>query len=387
MDELLSNYRLSIKDCEEIKLIASKLQPYKDLEFIVNIDTAKKLPYHPQPYKVNNKSTCYSVHNGQTKLLMNEIVAIINTLLINPNLEHIVYAGAAVGSHIWALVKFFPNLKFYLYDTAQFDKDLRKLKNVQIFEEYFTHETAHKWKIDNVMFISDIRTGSVGEVEGTDEIFEKCIQEDMELQKQLVLIMNPCASLLKCRFPFINNPDTLNDGILNDDKIIDVNTVYFEGEFLYQPFSRANSTESRLYVVKDAKMRNYSAKDYEQVYFYINTILREWYMSDIDTKLLNTIRAKTELKNICNCYDCSIMIKIFETYCSLNPQMMLNIVNCINILYDATHQRIPAPHGHIGLMVEYRPYLLTAQDQIKFNRDKKEKIWSSHPIPSSKKYR
>ena len=95
------------------------------------------------------------LHLGQRKLLTSEIEFL--SLYCNPG-DHVVYAGAAPGTHINFLSEMlFPSLTFDLVDPAKFDAT--ETDRIRIFREFFNDAIASKYCGGNqdVIFISDIR--------------------------------------------------------------------------------------------------------------------------------------------------------------------------------------------------------------------------------------
>ena len=131
-----------------------------------------------------------SVHWGQRKLLMSEIAFLV--YFWDPKeVPHpiVVYAGAACGDHIPLLPDLFPQIKeFHLYDPEPFSID--PTDKLRLYSQLFTVDTAKEWSgRDDVLFISDIRTGDYTKMTSSDN--EKAIIEDMELQKRCVEIIQP----------------------------------------------------------------------------------------------------------------------------------------------------------------------------------------------------
>jgi hypothetical protein len=181
--------------------------------------------------------------------------------LYNNNEEKIfIYIGSAAGHHIVLLSLLYPDIKFLLYDPAEFA--IKETNQIKIFNQYFTYDTANSLKkYKNSLFCSDIRR----------EENNKMIIEDMKFQSDCVKIIQPHASMLKFRalFPKIqqeNHPDN--------------NFIYLDGDLYMQQYAPVHSTELRLISQKhktNYKDTLYDIYNIESTCFYFNQVVRQEY--------------------------------------------------------------------------------------------------------------
>lgn len=184
---------------------------------------------------------------GQRKLFFNELefYTSLSSSFLKSKKEKakkgvtVVYAGAASGIHSTLIAELFPEWQFHYYDTNAFSEDLKKYKNIHIYNQYFTEKEAlsflrsfspsfspngekkkdEKEKEGKLIFLSDIRSGT----------FEDAVDRDMAMQRKWVEIMKPDACMLKFRLPW--RPGK---------------TTYFKGDIYTQPRIGPTSTEMRL---------------------------------------------------------------------------------------------------------------------------------------------
>lgn len=255
------------------------------------------------PYRRREKDFKPTIHIGQRKLLLNEILFLTNYGHLS---DIVVYAGAAPGIHINYLASLFPNHTFHLWDPNPFDDSLchkdhkdNKLKynkKIKIYNEYFTNDTAKIYKNDNVIFWSDIRT--VG-----DNI-ENDVVENMKMQAKWHKKTNAVMSMLKFRLPYVV-PSDLPEGI-DSSKETDQNSyTYLDGEIQLQVWAPQTSTETRLIVKRGCGKKNYDPKEYESRMFRFNNITRIWqsFPHTVSTDLVDY------------CFDCRAEIYILAKYC------------------------------------------------------------------------
>ena len=87
---------------------------------------------------------------------------------------------------------------------------------------------------------------------------------------------------------------------------------------------------------RGAKIRNFDPIAYENYYFWLNNIVREWGMFDhgIGTKLVD---------GLCGCFDCARSVQIIQEYVN---QYGGNVVDLMNRMVKATDQVLSKePHG------------------------------------------
>jgi pimeloyl-ACP methyl ester carboxylesterase len=180
---------------------------------------------------------------GQRKLLLMEL-EFITTHAVQK--DTIVYAGAAPGTHLPYLFHLTKelNLTWELYDIRCLDtcvldaaratvSSSSGLSNIRIhvgpskghFDEtkanHYHQKLQDGLKTQSILFISDVRTSEQ----------EDDIHSDMLMQMDWVRLMCPRASLLKFRLPWTPG-----------------STPYLMGRCLLQPYTKKNSTETRLLV-------------------------------------------------------------------------------------------------------------------------------------------
>jgi len=237
-------------------------------------------------YYRRNKEDKKAIHFGQRKLLLSEIWFLINyvekakfsnvssignDIKITP---HVVYAGAADGTHIAILSELFPNITFHLYDPRKFR--IKSTDKIFIYNQYFTNKDASYWKDqqkinNNIFFISDIRTADYRTM--SPEINEETIISDNRLQEKWVKIIKPVAAFCKYRPPY---PITAKYKTFK----------YLDGLIFKQPWAPQTSTETRL-LIKTQENNRIAEKDYDtELYqdqmFYHNTVIREQFRYSAD---------------------------------------------------------------------------------------------------------
>jgi len=237
-----------------------------------NIFLKNSSPETPYKRRVGEKKE--AIHWGQRKLHICEqyfITSEANKLGKDKHM-HIIYAGAAPGSHILLLLEMFPDTMFYLYDTAIFNNQLKSHPRVRIYSSYFTDETAQAWsefsENNQLYFISDIRTANYTTMEIEEN--EKHIVEDLRMQERWVRIIKPVASLLKFRLPYPQPSLASSSSPAKDEKF-----KYLRGEILRQAWAPQTSTETRLIVSGPLRDKNWSIKSYESKMFHHNFHTRE----------------------------------------------------------------------------------------------------------------
>jgi hypothetical protein len=151
-------------------------------------------------------------HNGQLKLLVNEIIFLREA---PASRALIVYVGAASGKHIPFLSRLFPQFDWVLIDPAPFDagiradaprkqftaEDLEPSSSAEprffVWNMFFTDETAASIaavaRTRPLYFISDIRI--------TPQ--EDSIHLDMKAQEKWVRMIRPTKYMLKFRMPYV----------------------------------------------------------------------------------------------------------------------------------------------------------------------------------------
>jgi hypothetical protein len=249
-------------------------------------DESPSLPYE-------NWDEYNTVHYGQVKLFISDL-AFLN-LFIDYNktpTPFVVVIGAAPGEHFPALVKMFPRVIFHLYDPSDFNISRENMERISIHKKLFTMRDAESWSDrSDVYIISDLRVVTQA-CKASPAIFEAQVAEDMKLQQEIILTVNPVAASLKLRFPYV---DTNRDG-----KMIDKPVEYLDGFVFKQPWAKQNTNETRLFPIKvNGKYRRRiwsSIKYQDQTYFHnrFSRVSNEYfnpYTSDItpiyENELLN----------------------------------------------------------------------------------------------------
>jgi hypothetical protein len=258
-----------------------KKESVNNIKIILNHKKEKGMEYG-----LNRSKFEFNTHWGQRKLLLTEIQFLTNYYhLFNNTQKYVLYIGAAHGIHIPILSKFFPEINFILFDPRKFS--IKETPKIKIFNKYFTNDDAiyYKNNLTNFMFICDIRTQDIGKTSDiqTNDII---IGDDMKLQMDWHIILNPIKSHLKFRLPW--NTSNLN---------------YLSGDIYLQPWTGKFSTETRL-VPFDNNMKEYNSKIYDDELYYHNVINRIKYYTGY----------KINTKYFCHCYNCSLEITILKHY-------------------------------------------------------------------------
>jgi hypothetical protein len=244
----------------------------------VRVDDLKYLPYHPRTRDRR------SLHVGQRKLLLSEVDFL--TDYARPG-DTVVYAGSAPGTHIVFLAQLLQSkrLRFALYDPRRFAPGLETATRISLHTEFFTDETAQRYaNRDDVLFISDVRTGAT---EGEEFPSESAVGEDMTAQMQWVRLMNPRAAMLKFRLGY-DAPGSVE---------------YLAGERRLQAWAPSSSTEMRLVVSRPYDTTIYDVKDNEGRMFFLN------HMAAFDHGIpLRLVRG------LDYCFDCATEARIWYRY-------------------------------------------------------------------------
>jgi cap2 methyltransferase/cap3/cap4 methyltransferase len=321
----------------------------------------------------------YAGHRGQTKLCAGELEAITRALRRCPGLKYVLYAGAAPGEHLVFLAEAFPQLEIHGVDPAEFRVHRRfkafpdTRKRIFTTRGLFTDELAREWKAraHETIFFSDIRSG-----DHSQEEFEHEVWQNMQMQLGWWRIMNPAAAMFKFRLPY------------TDGKVSSA-CPYLDGEILLQPFGPNTSTEGRLFVWADASERLYDSIAYEDFYFWLNNIVREWASFDcgFDLGLVD---------GLCRCFDCSRLVQIFREYARDNPAPGgafddgdSYVAYLIGRMVEATEQRLlNVPHGDRAaepladkrLALAAKHSKTYVQRRTKKIRDQRKKVQHAPPV-------
>lgn len=261
-----------------------------DLEVnrILDLNTENKgIPYHSRKHEPKTV-----LHWGQLKLMLSEIEFLTVHAPISGGDVVLVYPGSAGGHHIPFMSKLFPNVKFILYDPLPYA--IKPDNKIEIYNEYFTDESAAiiKAKLRNakLLLVSDIRSNEVKDQ--THEEVEKTVKFDQALQMSWYDILQPDAAMFKFRLPWDNTK-----------------TTYLEGKIYLPIFGPKTTTETRLWIGKDAKKVEYDNMKYENLCFEFNIKQR--------TQLYKTVaNVDSELnrEGFCRCYDCAAEMMVLRDY-------------------------------------------------------------------------
>jgi hypothetical protein len=96
------------------------------------------------PYRRRQKEPKSVCHWGQRKLLLSEVEFL--TSAVGPSPAHVVYAGAAPGTHLTLLAALFPLVRFTLVDPSPFSPPLATLHNASTVQGFFSTALAQQLK-------------------------------------------------------------------------------------------------------------------------------------------------------------------------------------------------------------------------------------------------
>ncbi len=317
--------RLAAAEIAAIREVRGRRQPMARLP--VNAADVPRLPYRPHVYSFAQRTV---KHLGQRKLLLSEVSFLANCTRAG-EARVVVYVGSAPGIHIPYLASLFPALRFVLHDPRRFE--LRKvprplgsgtkqsgqpavLARIEAHVEFFTDEIAKTYAGRNdVLFVSDIRTGT----DGPEIPSDATVERDMEMQAEWVRIMNPLAILLKYRLNYTSDRET----------------TYIAGDARLQVWPGGTSTEVRLEARRPYRQVAVSARDHEERMFYVNTVLREWAAYDHGVPL-------DLVRGLDYGFDCSSEIRVWSDYLAWRgqPATPAAIAKLMNDASDATHRGI-----------------------------------------------
>jgi hypothetical protein len=282
----------------------------------------KQEKYYDRP---REELLCYK--NGQRKLLISEL-EFLNTY----DSKYIIYAGAAPGRHITLLAEIFPRRKFILYDPREFSTKLLEYKNIELRQKFFLEDDCNEInKLDNFVFLSDIRTGSD----------EENVADDMEFQRKWCEILKAKMFCLKFRLPWSAGK-----------------TKYFDGEVHLQPWNGCESAETRLWT-DCKKIKEYDNDEYNNKIFYFHKYYRQEFY-DVNKKGYD------------NCWDCWAENNIIENN-SINLDKINNYIN-LDKINKATNSNLDTPPHNlfpeerdIKLKLKLLKDLILDSDKIKSN--------------------
>jgi cap2 methyltransferase len=220
------------------------------------------------------------LHWGQRKLLACETQFFTRHMSLDAS-DLVVYAGAAPGDHMEALLVMFPHAKFVLFDRRRVR--VARSDRVEVRREFFTDESASEFAgRSDVLFVSDIRT---------DADREDCIADDMTAQMRWTRLMRPRAALLKFRLPWFEG-----------------STRYLCGELLLPIWGRPTTTECRLVVTKVDDECDYDNQTYWEEMAHFNKVTR---VSFYNYALTESCGSAVERDH---CFDCAAELLVLRKY-------------------------------------------------------------------------
>jgi len=224
----------------------------------------------------------------------------------------VIYAGAAPGTHLACLCRFFPNVEFEAFDPRPFDERLlppHGPPNLSLHQEAFTDTHASQLAARGLplLLVSDIRTADWLRDEPNDHDLR--LLADMHAQRVWVDILRPKHALLKFRLPYTHG-----------------STEYLAGQVRLPVWGPQTTTECRLLVspvaCKDADdtdsklpTKTYDHDVFSEQMFYFNTVAR---ISIYPRPAAASTNNATLLDaGLCGCFDCSREVEILSAYLQL----------------------------------------------------------------------
>ena len=268
------------------EVVSRGLAPLRDLPRL-----ASALPSHLQ-YRQSIYPLRLAAHYGQRKLLLTEVDFLTDFARRG---DTVVYAGSAPGTHIPYLASLFRplQLKFELYDPRDFSFPAAApevLAAISTRNEYFTDETARGYSgRDDVLLVSDIRTGTDGSAHPTPEM----VAGDMAMQAGWVRAAQPRAAMLKFRLDYDAPPEAT--------------TRYLAGEVRVQAWAPSTSTEVRLVSARPYLDATWRPRAHESQMYYYNVVLREWARFDHGVPL-------RLVPGLDHCPDCGQEVRIWSKF-------------------------------------------------------------------------
>lgn len=301
-----------------------------------------------QKYERRSKDKRDYIHWGQRKLLISEIEFLCLFFKTKPVVETkevvVVYAGAAPGTHITILHDLFPDIKFILYDPANFSNAICdaafETDKIEIYQELFTDDICaqlkEKYSQNSILlFMSDIRTADITTMSDTE--VEEHVITDQKLQLDWYNLLMPDYSMFKFRLPWNN-----------------AKTLYLDGDIYIQAYSPLSSTETRLIVDKNAAMKEYDNKAYEEQMFYFNKYRRD---------------ANYSINGIEYPYDIAV------------EKHILNLYNDLNLEYKIQEQKQEQKQEQ----EHAQEFVNSFSDKISKTLSKSRTLTSAHPLSYNKK--
>ena len=254
-----------------------------------------------------------ATHLGQRKLLLTEVLYLIDHCHLSKN---ILYIGAAPAIHIPFLSELFPKNIFYLFDPKPIK--IHETSQIIINQKYFSVESVNHLNNDFII-ISDIR--SEINIKMLPQEIDSIIEKDMRLQEEWINLLSPKSALLKFRLP--KSLSTF---------------VYLGGKLLTQPWAPIDTFESRL-IWNHEPMCEYNLQEYMIM------------MNNEKLARFTTIHHNIPLKRahgLDYCYDCNREVNIWIKYLNWTgkEKTNTNIINFINKTSNKTKKYLTKrPHG------------------------------------------
>ena len=381
-------------------------------------DIKERLPYIANKKIGNSESeriTRFGLHNGQRKLFLSELQALIKARRLG--LKYCIYPGAAPGNKTHYLTTLFPSMKFILVDPNKFQMilpdgkrhrsaphpDIVHLKSgysykgntydgsdwldfikssshrIYIIEDFMTVKLAHMLKSLDHVFISDIRSN----IREADFPHDFDIYFNNSMMYNWIRILEPELSVLKMRIPFGDEDVKIptdeyihNEFKMSKDFGIDIFQNYMDrklvlppGVFNLQMWAGPSSSELRYEIIKKdlTKTIEHNVKAIDDKMMYFNVIERclVYHNNPNSSKKLG----------FCHCNDCALENKIWTDY-GYNKKQVHNAVHNLgkvsNHLLSRQHRyKIWAPlteNTMVRLIKSYRrPKLKRAYGKQKGN--------------------
>ena len=270
----------------------------------VSFGSSSESPYYEAPDRplrmINNWE--------QRKLMMSGIATLTVALKMCKDKRPVtvVCTGALPGEHIPTLAEMFPSFLFVLYGDVEPAAQLRCAGGVTICSRPFTDDEAGRWAPTgdrgdgtDVIFICDFPSGGTA---------EETVDRNMSAQKKWTRIIQPRLASLKFQIP--DNVET--------------SYSYIKGLLLIQPWG--HGAESRLITVTVNKNHEYDASQYNDWFFYHNSVRREWGQYPVP--------ASFDPVGVDACHDCWLESLILKEFISVSqvtiPHMETRLANIIS---------------------------------------------------------
>lgn len=302
-----------------------------------------------ESWKPKAQKLMRSIKWGQMKLLVSEL-QFLNLYWdpIKVPKPILLYVGAALGTHIIALQRMYPQFEYQLYDPSKFHplydtklegitvKHIRSGEifnriegdiqpNMTIHHDFFTDDDVKHWKERNdVFFVVDIRATShtiernSTKKEEVQMANEQLIWDNMIMQQKWCMEINPVKAHLKFRLPWTWHFITA-EGPTRD---------YLDGLVYRQQWEGQTSTETRLVPHDNITMRKWDYRNYQDMCYYHNQYTRQ---ETIFVNPFNNGIGPVDLSlGLTNDYDSVATIVIIQDYC-IKSDIIPNKENVISI--------------------------------------------------------